>query len=129
MVGAGILMIIFAFLSLFFVWRGTLEKRRWVLWSLVGAIALPYVANATGWIMTEVGRQPWIVFGLLQTNNAASPNVGVASVLISLIVFTLLYGALAVVDAYLLIKYAKQDAFSVEKGSSLSSTEEVLQAY
>lgn len=110
MVGAGFLMILFALLGLFFLWRHSLERRKWFLWGLVIAIILPFLANATGWIMTEVGRQPWIVFGLLQTSNAASPNVGPASVLISLIVFTLIYGVLAVVDGYLLLKYAREDA-------------------
>jgi cytochrome bd ubiquinol oxidase subunit I len=109
MIGAGMLMILFALFGLFLLWRRSLERHRWFLWVLVGSIALPYLGNATGWIMTEVGRQPWIVFGLLQTSHAASPNVGVASVLISLVVFTLLYGALAVVDVYLLVRYAKAD--------------------
>ncbi|GHP00334.1 cytochrome ubiquinol oxidase subunit I [Reticulibacter mediterranei] len=110
MVGAGALMILFALLGLFFLWRRSLERQRWFLWGLVFALFLPYLANSTGWIMTEVGRQPWIVFGLLQTGNAASPTVGVASVLTSLIVFTLIYGALAVADVYLLLKYARKDA-------------------
>jgi cytochrome bd ubiquinol oxidase subunit I len=60
--------------------------------------------------MTEMGRQPWIVFGLLKTSEAVSPTVGPVSVLISLIVFTLVYGALAVADVYLLVKYAKAEA-------------------
>ncbi len=60
--------------------------------------------------MTEMGRQPWIVFGLLKTAQAVSPNVGIGSVLLSLIIFTLLYGALAVADVYLLQKYARADA-------------------
>lgn len=109
MVGAGMLMILLSLLGLFFLWRRNLERQRWFLWTLVVGISLPYLANAAGWIMTEVGRQPWIVFGLLKTSAAASPNVGIVSVLISLITFTLLYGGLAVVDSYLLVKYAKED--------------------
>ncbi|MBA2678483.1 MAG: cytochrome ubiquinol oxidase subunit I, partial [Ktedonobacteraceae bacterium] len=65
---------------------------------------------------------PWVVFGLLQTNNASSPNVGIGSLWISLITFTLLYGALAVVDGYLLVKYAKEDA----QLETVSVEEEVL---
>ncbi len=57
--------------------------------------------------MTELGRQPWIVFGLMKTDKAASPTVTAGMVLISVIVFTLLYGALMAVDIYLLNKYAK----------------------
>lgn len=128
MIGAGILMILLALLGLFLFWRQQFEKRRWFLWASVIAIFLPYLANATGWIMTEVGRQPWIVFGLLQTGNAASPNVGAVSVLISLIVFTLVYGALAVVDGYLLVKYARADA-ETEPEPPAKSGEALAEAY
>ena len=110
MVGAGVLMILLALLTLFLAFRKRLETTRWFLWLLPFAIALPYLANTTGWIMTEMGRQPWIVFGLLKTSEAVSPTVGPVSVLISLIVFTLVYGALAVADVYLLVKYAKGEA-------------------
>ena len=75
--------------------------------ALVGAIVLPYLANSTGWILTEMGRQPWIVQGLMRIDQALSPNVGVVDLLITLIGFTLVYGALAVADVYLLQKYAR----------------------
>ncbi len=70
-------------------------------------IALPLAANATGWIFTEVGRQPFAVFGLLKTADGVSPTVGAMTVLTSLIVFTLLYGVLAVVEFMLTVRYAK----------------------
>jgi cytochrome d ubiquinol oxidase subunit I len=73
------------------------------------AILLPYVANSSGWILTEMGRQPWIVFGVLKTEQGVSPNVAGGAVLLTLIVFTLLYGALMVADIYLLKKYAQAD--------------------
>lgn len=107
MVGAGVVMILLALLALFLVLRKRLEETRWFLWLLPFAIALPYLANASGWIMTEMGRQPWIVFGLLKTAQAVSPTVDRWSVLTTLIVFALLYGILAVADVYLLVKYAK----------------------
>jgi cytochrome d ubiquinol oxidase subunit I len=65
------------------------------------------MANTTGWLLTEIGRQPWVVYGLLNTSDAVSPNVSAGLVLTSLAVFTLLYGALIVVDVYLLLKFAK----------------------
>jgi len=80
---------------------------RWYLWALVGAILLPYLANSTGWMLTELGRQPWIVYGLMRIEQALSPNVGVTELLISLIGFTLVYGALAVADVYLLQKFSR----------------------
>ncbi len=116
MVGAGILMILLSLYALFLMLRKRLERARRFLWLLPFAIALPYLANAAGWIMTEIGRQPWIVFGLLKTAQAVSPTVGVGSVLISLITFTLLYAVLAVADVYLLAKYAREDATAQSEG-------------
>jgi cytochrome d ubiquinol oxidase subunit I len=74
---------------------------------MVWVIPLPYLANTAGWILTETGRQPWIVHELLKTENAVSPNLGVGTVLISLIGFVLIYAVLMAVDVYLLAKYAK----------------------
>jgi cytochrome d ubiquinol oxidase subunit I len=109
MVGAGTVMILLSLTTLFLVLRKRLEKVRWFLGLLPFAIALPYLANTAGWVMTEVGRQPWIVFGLLTTTKGVSPTVGTATVLISLIVFTLLYGGLMVADVFLLVRNAKGD--------------------
>lgn len=108
MVGAGMLMIVLSLGTLFLLMRNQLERMRWVLWLLPFTIILPYLANATGWIMTEIGRQPWIVFGVLTTAQGVSPTVGWGSVLTSLVVFTLLYGVLAAADVYLLQKYARE---------------------
>jgi len=79
------------------------------------AIALPYLANTSGWILTEVGRQPWVVYGYLQTSEAISPNVTVGMLWLSVIGFSVIYGALMVVDVYLLTKYAKKIAFDEPK--------------
>lgn len=108
MVGSGLLMIALSSLALFLLWRRQLFQMRWLLWTLVAAIALPYIANMAGWILTEMGRQPWLVFGLLQTPDGLSPSVSPEMVLTSLILFVLLYIALATVDGYLLMKYARQ---------------------
>ena len=110
MVGAGTLMILLALVSLYLFLRKRLTTTRWFLWILPFAIGLPYLANACGWLMTEMGRQPWIVFGLMKTSQAVSPTVGWGSVLASLLTFTLLYGLLAVADVFLLVKYAREDA-------------------
>ncbi len=87
--------------------RATRPMPRWFLGASIGSLFLPFAANSAGWIFTEVGRQPWVVFGTLRTADGVSPSVGAVSVLISLIVFTLLYGALAVVDGILMVRYAK----------------------
>jgi cytochrome d ubiquinol oxidase subunit I len=107
MVGAGLLLLALAAYALFLIWKNWPEKwARWLKWMPL-AIALPYIANTSGWILTETGRQPWIVHGLLKTENAMSPNLGAGTVLFSLIGFTLIYAALMVADLYLLFKYAK----------------------
>ena len=71
------------------------------------SIAGPYVGNSAGWVFTEMGRQPWTVVGLFKTADSVSPNVSAGEVLTSLIVFTLLYGVLAVVETRLFLKFTK----------------------
>jgi cytochrome d ubiquinol oxidase subunit I len=104
MMTAGVLMIV---LSAFFLWamEHGLEGRRWLKW-VPWVIVLPYTANIGGWILTEMGRQPWIVQGLLKVQEGVSPNLTPADVLISLIGFALLYGVLAAADIHLMKKYA-----------------------
>ncbi len=102
---AGLTMIAIAFMALMASMRGTLEKAKWLKWMPL-LIALPYIANMSGWILTEMGRQPWIVQGLLKVQDAVSPNLTTLDLLISLIGFALLYGSLAVADFYLMKKYA-----------------------
>ena len=97
----------------------------WMLWAtrrqrvprgravLVAALALPFLpllANSFGWIFTEVGRQPWAVFGLMTTDRAVSPGVSTAEVVTSLTVLTLLYGFLAVIEVRLLLTYIRRGA-------------------
>ena len=104
MMTAGLLMIA---LSAFFLWAlgRQLENARWLKY-VPWVILLPYVANTSGWILTEMGRQPWIVQGLLQVKDGVSPNLTSVDLLISLIGFALLYGGLAVADVYLMRKFA-----------------------
>lgn len=107
MVGTGFLMFGVLALLLYFVIRDRpLEKVKWAKY-LPFVIILPYVANSTGWILTEMGRQPWTVYGLMKTEQGFSPNLTPGMVATTLIVFILLYGLLMVADVYLLSKYAK----------------------
>ncbi len=106
MVGAGVVMLLLGLWGLRNIAKSrTLESPRY-LKLMIGAIALPYLANSTGWLFTEIARQPWIVFGLQRTEDAISPNVGPGMILTSMVAFTLLYGALMAVDVYLLRKFA-----------------------
>jgi cytochrome d ubiquinol oxidase subunit I len=114
MVGAGVLMILLALVALYLAFTVRLERQRWFLKLLVLALALPYLANATGWLFTEMGRQPWIVFGLLTTASGTSPSVSAGMVLTSLVGFTLVYLALIVATIYLMLKHIRHVPGDVE---------------
>jgi len=118
MVGAGMLMILVSLVGLWYVRRGTLPKAIWFLRLAPLAIALPYLANSTGWIMTEMGRQPWVVFGVMLTRDAVSGSVGVGFVLTTLIGFTIIYGLLSIIDVYLLSRYARSEPPTVTEPSA-----------
>jgi cytochrome bd ubiquinol oxidase subunit I len=92
------------------VWRRKrLATSKWFLRVAIWSLPLPFLVNTAGWVLTENGRQPWIVQGLQQTRDAASPSVSVAAIVTSLAIFVLLYGALAVVDWMLMARYARKE--------------------
>jgi cytochrome bd ubiquinol oxidase subunit I len=105
----GMLMFLVAAVGAWLYWKQKLERARWFLWAAVVSIALPYVAATAGWVLTEMGRQPWIVQGLLKTEDAVSPTVSAWTVGLSLGVFAGLYGILAIVDFVLMRRYARVD--------------------
>ncbi len=108
MVGAGTLMIIAVGYALLLAMGEEVEKKPRFMKAFVWLLPLPYMATATGWILTEVGRAPWIVFGLMKIEDAVSPNVSAATILFTLITFTVVYAVLMGADIYLLQKYARQ---------------------
>jgi cytochrome bd ubiquinol oxidase subunit I len=87
--------------------RKRLLESRWYLWVMLFAIPLPYLAMEMGWVLAEVGRQPWIVYGLLKTAHAASP-VAHVQVLTTLVGFILVYGLLGIAGFYLIANFAKK---------------------
>jgi cytochrome d ubiquinol oxidase subunit I len=107
MTGIGVALILLAAWGMVLAYRGKLETSRRFLRLTTWAIALPIIANTAGWIFTEMGRQPWVVQGLLLTRNAVSPSVSAWEVATTLIGFTLLYSVLAVADGWLMFRYAK----------------------
>ncbi|MCS5720860.1 cytochrome ubiquinol oxidase subunit I [Herbiconiux sp. CPCC 203407] len=107
MIGLGMSHVLIAVAGLWLTRRGRSPRWRWMWRVAVWAFPLSLGAMIVGWIFTEMGRQPWIVFGLLKTQDAVSPGVTGVEVLISLIAFTLIYGTLAVVE-FKLIKKAIQ---------------------
>jgi cytochrome bd ubiquinol oxidase subunit I len=107
MVGVGFATALIALLGLWLLRRGRLPANRWVWRIGVLSLALPFIGNSAGWIFTEMGRQPWSVYGVLKTASSVSPGVGATSMLISLIALTTLYGVLMVIEAGLLARYVK----------------------
>ena len=109
MIGFGVLAALLALVGIAI----TLRRRRWLANRWVARVALtlpvlPLLANSTGWIFRETGRQPWLAFGLFKTQDGVSPDTTIAEVALSLAVFTLLYGTLAVIEIGLLKRAARQ---------------------
>ena len=102
------LILLFGLWGLWLLRRKTLEKARWFLLVAPWVVILPFLMNTAGWILTESGRQPWIVQGLMKTSQAASPSTTTTDIWISLTVFVLLYVALGVADAYLMVRYGRK---------------------
>jgi cytochrome bd ubiquinol oxidase subunit I len=107
MIGSACLIIGLAALGLWLARGRRLEGSRWFQRAAIGAIALPYIAQSAGWIFTEMGRQPWAVYGLLKTQDAVSPGTTRAEVLVSLCGFVALYAVLAFVALRVLLRLAK----------------------
>ncbi len=102
MVAIGFFLIAISILSLIYLKRNKLFETRWLLWILVFSVLGPQIANQIGWIAAEVGRQPWIVYGLLRTSDALSKVVEANQVIFSLILFFVIYSLLFVLFIYLL---------------------------
>ncbi len=107
MVGLGILFILTALYGIVQWWRDRLEQSKKYLKLTTYIMFLPLLANSLGWIVAEMGRQPWIVQDVMLTGEGVSPNVSSGSMLLTTIAFTLVYGVLAAVGIFLLHKYAK----------------------
>ena len=119
MVGAGALMILLAFLGVLWSKDLKLDTRKNYLRIMMFAAGLPYLATTTGWILTETGRWPWIVYGLQKIDEAVSPNVPSWNIIVSLIGMTILYTALTVVAVKLGLKYGTRDVKIRESNSAV----------
>ncbi|GAB3616988.1 cytochrome ubiquinol oxidase subunit I [Okibacterium endophyticum] len=112
MIALGLMHVFVAVVGLWITRKGRMPRQRWIwkvaIWSFPASLA----AMILGWVFTEMGRQPWLVFGLLRTEDGVSPGVSGVEVLISLLAFTAIYGVLAVVE-FKLIKKAAQTGLTV----------------
>lgn len=108
MVYSGGAMLLIAILALVFTLQKKIDQKKWFLNVMLWSLPLPYIANSFGWILTEVGRQPWIVYKVLQVKDGVSLAVGAPSLIISIAGFVLVYGVLAAVAVVLAVRYIKE---------------------
>lgn len=108
MAGLGMLFMLLTFMAVILSRKERIGRSRFFLRIMLYALPLPYIATQLGWIVAEVGRQPWIVYNVLRTADGVSRSISVPQVIASLTGFTLLYGLLALVDLYLLVKFARK---------------------
>lgn len=127
MIGLGFLSVIIAAVGLWMTRKGNLNLPKWAWNVAIWASPIPVLAISLGWMFTEMGRQPWIVFSLLKTADAVSPGINGVDVLISLIAFTAIYGVLAIIELKLFLKAAQTGP--VSEVSEKSDSEQLTVAY
>ena len=96
MAGLGTYFVLVMTVAAFLLWRGKLFNSRWVLWPLMLSFPLPYIANTAGWMTAEIGRQPWVVYGLIRTSEGYSKYVSAGNGLFTLLGFMGMYSALSI---------------------------------
>ncbi len=104
MVGLGTMFIAALIVAAFLLWRRRLYESRWMLWCLMLAVPFPYIANTAGWMTAELGRQPWLVYGLMRTSQGFSPGVSGGNVLFTLLGFLGVYGLLSILFLFLVLR-------------------------
>ncbi|MCE3204126.1 cytochrome ubiquinol oxidase subunit I [Paenibacillus sonchi] len=115
MVAAGSLMILLGVYAIYLMWRKKMERpNTWFMRFMFWGLLLPPIANTSGWIMTEMGRQPWTVFGLMTTEDSVSPNITSGQVLFSVVSFTAIYAILGLVLVGLFIKVIKKGPYAMD---------------
>ncbi|MFH1301049.1 MAG: cytochrome ubiquinol oxidase subunit I [Planctomycetota bacterium] len=114
MAGLGTLFIALMGLSILFLWKQKLHTSRTLLWFLMLSLPFPFIANTAGWFTTEIGRQPWLIYGLMKTADGASPNISQGNVMFTLLGFMGLYLFLSVLYFFLATRIISQGPESVE---------------
>jgi cytochrome d ubiquinol oxidase subunit I len=104
-----IIVTLVALLGLWLYRRRKLATSRRYLWIATWLVVLPFLMNTAGWLLTESGRQPWIVQGIMLTKNGLSPSVSTTELWISVIAFVVIYGALGTVDLLLMLRYSRKE--------------------
>lgn len=118
MLGCGFLLALFGVVGWWLTRKDKLLTSPRFLKASMFAASLPFIASAAGWVFTEMGRQPWVVFGLLETQNGVSPTVSAGEVWITLVGFTALYGVLAIIAGKLFFRTAGKGPVEIEEGDA-----------
>jgi cytochrome d ubiquinol oxidase subunit I len=108
MAGLGTWFVLLMMVAAFLLWRGRLHTSRWVLWALLLSFPLPYIANTAGWMTAELGRQPWLIYGLMRTSEGFSDNVSASNGLFTLLGFMGLYMLLGLLFTVLVYREISQ---------------------
>ena len=108
MVGMGLIMLAVSWFGNLLRWRGRLETTRWFLWGTFLSFPTGFIAILTGWYTAEVGRQPWVVYGLLRTKDAVTPSLTTGDVLFSLACYVLVYAVLFSFGMYYIYKLLRE---------------------
>jgi cytochrome d ubiquinol oxidase subunit I len=108
MVGMGVLMLATSWLGVILRWRGTLETTRWFLWCAFLAFLTGFIAVLCGWFTAEVGRQPWVVYGILRTKDAVTPSLASGNVIFSLLAYIVVYGTFGSFGLYYIYRLLRE---------------------
>jgi cytochrome bd ubiquinol oxidase subunit I len=127
MVAIGMFLIALTLLASYLWWRGKLFDQKWLLWIFVLAVFLPQISNQAGWFTAEMGRQPWVVYGLLRTSMALSKSVTANQVLFSLILFAIIYTLLLALFLYMLDKKIKHGPYDESNEEDRPLQEEIAE--
>lgn len=117
MVGLGTIFIAVMAFAAWRVWRGRLERSPGVLWALLLLLPFPYIANTAGWMTAELGRQPWVIYGLMRTAVGHSPTVSAGNVLFTLIGFMGMYAVLSILFLFLVTREIERGPEPAPRGA------------
>jgi cytochrome d ubiquinol oxidase subunit I len=121
MAGLGTYFVLLMGISAFLLWRGKLFTARWILWPILLSFPLPYIANTAGWMTAEIGRQPWLVYGLIRTSQGYSTHIDASTSLFSLLGFLGMYAVLSILWIVLVYNFI-QDGPQAASENALASS-------
>lgn len=129
MIAIGMILIGLTLLASYLLWRKKLFQQKWLMLLFAWAVLLPQIANQAGWFAAEMGRQPWVVYGLLRTSDAFSQAVSENQILFSLILFILIYSLLFLLFIYLLNKKIQHGPYNEDEEDDRPLTNEIADVF